>query len=317
MIDLKNKITKNMSANTIKICFMVSALILPTIGFLLFFVYVNADSVFMAFQRPDYSTGKLVENFSLENFKRIFDTSGSDFKELIEALRNTLIFFFADLLIVFPISIIMSYFFFKKLKGYRFFRFVYYLPAIISSSVLVSLFKYSIGTGGIIDAIRYKAGITPTHVNLLGDSPEAILTILFYTIMFSFGGNIIIVGGSMNGTNAEVLEAGRIDGCGWTRELVSLIIPMMWPTISTMLILRCAAVLSASGPIMVFTKGANGTMTLAFLLYRYVVGSDLGVTQDLYYVSAVGLIMTLMVFPIAMLIKHIVYSDKKDQEDVL
>ncbi len=301
------------SNKTIRIGFMVSALALPTLGFLLFFVYVNADSILMAFQRPDYSTGKLRELFSLDNFQRIFNTSGGDYKELIEALRNTLIFFFADLLIVFPLSIVMSYFFFKKIAGYKIFRFVYYLPTIISSSVLVVLFKYAIGPGGVVHAWKTSHGMPYSY--LLSDSPQAMLTILFYTVMFSFGGNIIVIGGSMNGTNAEVLEAGRIDGCGWTRELVSLIIPMMWPTISTMLILRCAAVLSASGPILAFTKGANGTMTLSYLLYALVSGEGKG--KDLYYASAVGIMMTLVVFPLAMVIKHFVYSDKRDKEDML
>ena len=293
--------------------FVFSALILPTIGFLVFFVYVNADSILMAFQRPDYSSGSLKEIWSFDNFKAIFDISGGGFKELKEAFLNTLIFFFADLLIVFPVSVVMSFFFFKKMPGYKFFRFVYYLPSVISSSVLVILFKYSVGPGGILDAWRTKRGLE--YVDLLSKAPDAMLSILFYNVMFSFGGNIIVIGGSMNGTNAEVLEAGKIDGCGWTRELVSLIIPMMWPTLSTMLILKCAAVLSASGPILAFTQGSYGTMTLSYLLYALV--SGVGKAKDLYYASAVGIVMTLIVFPIAMLIKHFVYSDKKDEEDAL
>lgn len=311
MTDIKEKKTGGVDTKTIRLGFIISVLALPTIGFLIFFVYVNADSILMAFQKPDYSTGKLVEKFTLENFAKIFNTSGSDFKEISEALRNTLLFFFADLIIVFPLSIVMSFFFFKKLTGYKVFRFIYYLPTIISSSVLVILFKYAIGPGGVLDAWRTHKGLD--YYNPMSHSPDALLMILFYNIMFGFGGNIIVIGGSMNGTNAEVLEAGRIDGCGWIRELVSLIIPMMWPTISTMLILRCAAILSASGPILAFTKGEKGTMTLSYLLYALVSGE--GKAKDLYYASAVGIMMTLVVFPLAMLIKHFVYSDKKDQED--
>lgn len=293
--------------------FMFSALILPVIGFLVFFVYVNIDSILMAFQQPDYSDGGLKEVYTLENFRKIFNFSNSDSKELLEALVNTLLFFFADLLIVFPVSILMSYFFHKKIPGYKFFRFVYYMPTVISSSVLVVLFKYAIGPGGVLDAWRTANGLEYTY--LLSKSPDALLTILFYNVMFSFGGNIIVIGGSMNGLNPEIFEAGRIDGCGWTRELISLVIPMMWPTLSTMMILKCAGVLSASGPILAFTKGSDGTMTLSYLLYALVSGE--GKTKDLYYASAVGLVMTLMVFPIALLIKHFIYSDKREKEEAL
>ena len=313
MTDLKEKKTSGLSMKTTRLLFIISVLILPTIGFLVFFVYVNFDSILMAFQQPDYSGVKMVERFTLDNFRKIFNAGGADFKEVTLALRNTLLFFFADLLIVFPLSIVMSFFFFKKISGYKAFRFIYYLPTIISSSVLVILFKYSIGTGGVYDAYRHHHGMG--FYSLLSHEPDALLTILFYNVMFAFGGNIIVIGGSMNGTSSEILEAGKIDGCGWTRELVSLIIPMMWPTISTMLILRCASILSASGPILAFTKGEKGTMTLSYLLYALVSGE--GKTRDLYYASAVGIMMTLVVFPIAMLIKHFIYSDKRDMEVTL
>lgn len=305
--------TFTLSSKAKKNWFVFSVLILPTLGFLLFFVYVNFRSILMAFQRPVYTPSGLIEEFSIDNFRRIFTGTGTDFKELIQALQNTLIFFGSDMFLVFPVSVLMSYFFFKKLWGYRVFRFVYYLPSVISSSVLVVLFKYTIGAGGLVDAWMTARDIP--YYSLLSKEPSALLTILFYNVMFSFGGNIIVIGGSMNGVSQEVLEAGKIDGCGFFKELVTLIIPMMWPTISTMLILKVTSILSASGPILAFTKGANGTMTLSYMLYALITG--LGKSKDLYYASAVGIVMTLLVFPITLLVKHFVYSDKKDAEDTL
>lgn len=308
---MENKKIINQEERSRKL-FMFSALVVPTLFFLVFFVYVNFDSLLMAFQRPDYSSGSLVEQFTFENFRLIF-SKNSGLDEILESIKNTLIFFFSDLIIVFPISIFMSYFFFKKMPGFRFFRFVFYLPSVIASSVLVILFKYVIGDGGIIDAIMTKQG--KNFFYLLSQAPDALYTIVFYNVMFSFGGNIIVFGGSMNGVNSEVLEAGRIDGCGWMKELFLLVIPMMWPTISTIVILKMTGILSASGPILAFTKGGVGTMTLSYLLYALV--SGVGKSQDLYYASAVGVVMTVVVFPITMLVKHLVYSDKKDAEDTL
>lgn len=308
---MENKKVKNQEDRSRKM-FMFSALIVPTLFFLVFFVYINFDSLLMAFQRPDYSTGELVEQFSFENFRLIF-SKNSGLNEILESIKNTLIFFFSDLIIVFPVSIFMSYFFFKKMPGFRFFRFVFYLPAVISSSVLVVLFKYTIGDGGIVDAYMTSHG--KEFVYLLSKAPDAMYTIVFYSIMFSFGGNIIVLGGSMNGVSSEVLEAGKIDGCGWTKELFLLVLPMMWPTISTVIILKMTGILSASGPILAFTKGESGTMTLSYLLYALV--SGVGKSQDLYYASAVGIVMTIIVFPITMLVKHLVYSDKRDEEDSL
>ena len=72
--------------------------------------------------------------------------------DLLLALRNTLLFYAVALVIVLPLSILMAYFVYKKILGYRVFRTVTYLPTIITSSALVVLFKYTFYKGGPFSA---------------------------------------------------------------------------------------------------------------------------------------------------------------------
>ena len=104
-----------------------------------------------------------------------------------------------------------------------------------------------------------------------------------------------------------MLEAAEIDGCNWFKELIYIIIPSVWPTISTIVVLATAGFLGATGPILAFTKGTNGTMTLAFYIYQLVSGAGTG-QQDVYLASAVGVIMTVISFPLALLVRKLVYG---------
>lgn len=280
---------------------MASFLVLPILGFLLFYVYVNLDSILMAFKVPVYEEGKMTERWSMDTWKLVF-SDVSERKNILLALRNTLYFYFSNLLIVFPISLLMAYFFFKEIKGYKTFRFIFYLPSIISSSVLVILFKYAIGEGGVLQWFCNQTG--RKFVYPLTAEPNALITILIYSISFGFGGKLIVLCGSMNGLSREVMEAGAIDGCSWFQEFTLLVIPMLWPTLSTMIILEAAGFLGVSGPILAFSKGAFGTTALSFILYDLVAGVSR--SQNLYYASALGFLMTVVTFPIVLLIRKFI-----------
>lgn len=309
LIQSKEKVQpKKIKIDKHKTLFMVSFLAIPIINFLIFFVYTNISSFFMAFQRPIYD-GATEMYFTMENFQKVFNSFFVDADGTLRTgLINTVLFYLSGTLIIMPVSILMSYFIYKKIPGYRSFRFIAYLPQIIASSALVIIFKYSLSSGGPLAAI-YKA-VGREYSNPLIREPGAIITLLIYNVMFGFGGNLIVYGGAMGSINAEVLEAGELDGCTWFQELIYLIIPMMWATLSTSFILGLAGILGASGPILAFTKGQYGTTTLSFQIYNLV--SGVNGYKDLYYASAIGITMTVIMFPMVMALKRLVFNEGKE-----
>ena len=108
----------------------------------------------------------------------------------------------------------------------------------------------------------------------------------------------------MNSIDIEILEAGNIDGCTWFQEFLFLIIPMIWPTMSTSLILGFAGILGASGPVLAFTQGYGNTETLSYILYCYATGMG-GKTQNIYYASALGMCMTVVTIPLVIVLRRI------------
>ena len=217
--------------------FVASFLILPIINFLVFWVYVHLDSFSLAFKT--LKDGK--EVFSFDQFENIWKslTQGTnliDGFKIGTAFKNTILFYGAGILVIFPLSILASYFIYKKIVGYRFFRVITYLPSIVTSAALVMMYRYLIDHGGLIHKIfQLTNPADAVYQAPLTDPSTAIWTILLYNIICGLGGNIVIMGGAMNSLSPEMLEAGEIDGCNWFQELIYLVIPGIWPTLSTII----------------------------------------------------------------------------------
>ncbi len=287
--------------------FEVSILILPMAVFVVFWIYANLDSFLLAFQKEDYVSGSKELMFTLDNFKTVYRELFKD-KILLGYFKNTVLFFAVALFINLPVSILMSYFIYKKIRMYKFFRVVAYLPNIITSAALVVLYKYTFMAGGPYDAILAKFGKEFTD---LFTGSSALTMLLIFNVMFGFGPNMVVLGGAMNGISQECLEAGEIDGCTWFKELTLLILPMIWPTISTIIILGFAGFMSSTGPILAMTANNPETFSLSYVLYSYATGIGY-FGQNIYYASAVGLTMTAVAFPLVVLLRKLLNRIQED-----
>ena len=178
-----------------------------------------------------------------------------------------------------------------------------YLPSIITSAALVMMYRYLIDHGGLMHKIFQLTNLADAVYQApLTDPSTAIWTILIYNVLCGLGGNIVIMGGAMNSLSPEMLEAGEIDGCNWFQELIYLVIPGIWPTLSTIIILSTAGCLGSTGPILAFTKGAQETETLAYVMYHLTLKGR----TFLYLPSAIGIVMTVITVPIVFMVRKLI-----------
>lgn len=272
--------------------FLVSMLILPIIYFAVFWVYVHIDSTMLAFKTPtgEYST------LTLELAWKTIVESGSTMQI---AMRNTAIFFALNILNI-PFGVLVAYFFYRRLKGFRVFQIIFYLPQIISTVVITQTFADVISVDGPLGLLCEYVGINLPKQGLLGNADTAIWTVVFYYIWVSWGGNMLLLGGAMARLPVEVLESARIDGVNTFQEIVNMVFPLLWSSISTFLVLAMTGLLTASGPILALTAGAHETTTISYWIYEKLRGN--AVSQSNYNeVAAVGLILTVIYVPIILL----------------
>ncbi len=270
--------------------FIIVMLFVPIVEFLVFWVGVNFQSILLAFQQ-NKADGTVVWGFvHFENFFKEFKTVDSG---LVIGIKNTFKYFFAQQLFVFPCSLLLCYFLYKKIAGYKAFRFIFYIPSIVTATVLAVLFKTAISGAGPVGTLCESLGWE--EIKWLNDSEYATKTLLFYNIMFSFGGNMILLSGAMSHIDESIIEAGKIDGVGMWREIVQLVIPLIWPTLTTLIIFGVMGIFSASGPVLLFTQGGYKTTTISYWIYEKVYFAG-----EYNYPAAVGLVCSVIAIPLTL-----------------
>ena len=294
--------------NKCRVAFIICCCALPILQWLIFYVYANFQAFTMAFTDR---TG----TFSLENFARLGRTLKKMDSDLTIAIKNTAITF-ALIVIQYPFHILVSYFLYKKIPGSGLYRVLFFLPSIIFSVAFSLTFKQLIGVNGFIaQTVQEVQGLdyTPT---LLADSRYANYVVLLHKLWITFAGNIVIYGGAFARIPDDVLESARIDGVNWWQEFTKIIVPMVWPTVALHAVMMVCGIFNASGEVFLLTEGKYGTMTLSAWMYIQILegGTNISNSNVFNYMSAVGMVMTIIAVTISLGVRR--WTDKvfKDLE---
>lgn len=263
------------------------------IQFLIFWVYVNFNSILLGFQLTTSDGVK----WGFDNFARFFREMRMPEMELALALKNTLLLFLVGTIIGLPVQLLFSYYLYKKVLWAKFFRVIFFLPSIISGAVLVGLFKQLFAVNGPVNEILSQLLGHKVDIEWITDERLSMGTILFYCFWMGFGGNVVLFSGAVHRLPTDVLEYAKLDGAGMTRELIQIVVPMIWPTLSTLIIFATAGLFTNSGPILLFTKGQYKTMTIGYFIFNEVTSNSYN------YPAAIGLVFTLIGFPLVLLVK--------------
>ena len=280
-----------------KYIFLAVILIVPIINWVLFWLVVNVQSILLAFQ--DSRTGA----FTWWNFQYFWQELTVEGGEIGLAIENTLKYFFSNLCVVIPLSMVIAFFLYKKIAFYRGFTVIFYLPAIISSVAMVQIYMQVLSSNGPIAQILGEWNPIPPE-SLFARPETATTMIVIYTIWTGFSSNILLFIGAMTRIPIEVFEAAKLEGCKPLKEFTSLVFPLIWPTISTMLILSFTGLFSSSGPILLF--GANSaayeTTTISYWIFKEVYEGGLG---GINAVSATGLCFTVVAVPLIVFVRWV------------
>lgn len=270
--------------------FIVSFTILPTLTFLIFYVYVNLNSFAMAFQ---YNAADGTVHWTLDNIKLVFERLFPPDAEMGEAFANTFKTFGVNM-VMFFIGIFVSFFLYKKIFLYNVYRILFYLPSIVSAVVMCAVYKDLLGNynSGLLFQKLYNLDYVP---DIFSDEKFANTAVLINMVWLTFPGNLIIWGGTFARVPDSVIESARIDGVNWVQEAFRIIIPMVWPTFALMFVLSIAGVFGASGQVFLLTQGQAGTQTVSNWMYMQVYGVSINNSSNAFnYMSALGMFLTLV-----------------------
>ena len=280
--------------NSRRIIFIVGMLALPLLQWLVFFVFVNINTIRMSFQdqRPGADPG-----FSLVNYRNFFmDLRSTD--KFLYAIRNSLLFGLNDLFLLF-ISLVLAYFFYKKIRWSAFFRIIFFLPSIISIVIFITAYQNMFNMG-VIDSLLNIFGLETLPDWFANTSPWLVPLIMLYCLWVGTGYNVLIMGGAMGNLPEDVMEYSRLEGVNYFHEFFRVVIPMIWPTVMVGVLgsITIMFTLFLQVDLMTVNGGTKGqAMTIAYMINGYVKSRDLG------RASTYGVIFTIIAMPIIILIR--------------
>ncbi len=286
-------------ARTKELLCIWSFLIIPLINLCIFWVYGTIQSFPIAFEHK-FMNGKTTYDFS--NFRYIIKTLSEPDGVFGQAIVNTLIYWLLGFCVMMPLGLLMAFFLYKKILGFKFFRFIFFFPSIISSVIIAAFFKYIFGPGGQIPYIWEKLfGVK--DVLFFANASYAFKTLLFYNFYIGLTSQLLYWLAAYVRIPEEIVEAGKLDGLSVLKEFRYIAFPLTLPFFATMMLLNFTGILDAGGPALLLTGGAYGTYDLPFYLYKYTVS---GTLNDQGIAGAVGLLKGLIVLPIALIINKFV-----------
>lgn len=270
--------------------FIISMLTLPILQFLIFFVYVNIDTVVMSFQERRLAG----ISWGLGNYRRFFNELGLG--EIGYAVKNSLLIGLNDLFLLL-ISVIFSYFFFKKIRAAGFFRIIFFLPSVISIVIFVMVYKYMFDPNiGIVNHILKWFGNENPPEWLANTSNYQLPLVMGYCLWVGTGYNILIMGGAMANLPEEVMEYSRLEGVGYFQELFKVVIPMIWPTISVGILTSVTTMFTLFIQVELITENGgtfHQSTTIGFMINSIVKGGT-----DFEWAATLGICFTVVAIPI-------------------
>lgn len=215
-------------------------LIAPGFIYFVLFHYLPLPGNIIAFENYQPYLGFINSSWAgFDNFLSIFADA-----TFWQALRNTLVITSLQLVLFFPVPIMLALLLNSIVSGKvrKFVQSVVYLPHFLGWVIIVSIFSQVLGASGVVPNLLHMLGLPQW---------DAMTTPWFFPFLVTIQeiwkdtgwGTIIFLAALMN-IDQELYEAAAVDGAGpWTR-LWKITIPGIMPVIILLFILNLGSILS-------------------------------------------------------------------------
>lgn len=259
-------------------------MIFPGVLYFLIFKYLPMAGLIIAFQDYQPYLGILDSPWvGFKHFIRLF-TEPTFFM----LLNNTLILFALNIVIFFPLPIILSLML-NEVKNKYFksgIQTLIYIPHFMSWVIIVSITYVFLNVdGGVINELLATIGLE--KISFL-TSPDWTRTVYISQIIWKeLGWSTIIYLAAITAVDTQLYEAAEMDGAGILRKTWHVTLPAIRPVIITLLILKIGSTLDLGFEHMyLLLNSLNRSVAEIFDTYIYTAGLKNG---QLSFSTAVGL----------------------------
>ncbi|MFD1134693.1 carbohydrate ABC transporter permease [Paenibacillus urinalis] len=254
---------------------------------------------YMFYDYKGYGTEKFV---GLANFERVIMD-----QQFWESVTNTFIYAGGKLLISIPLALILAVILNWNIKGRNLLRAIFFMPTIISTSVMAVVFFTIFNSyNGILNQFLMKFGLVKSAIDWLGVD-FAMLTIIIVSVWGAVGNYMLLFLAGLQNIPNDVYESSALDGANKFQQFRYITIPMLGPVMQMIIMLAIINALKGFESIMVLTDGGPIGKTNVMFLYVYKLffppaGSTAAThIQEFGYGSAVAFVTAVIVGMITIL----------------
>lgn len=311
IIKTNKKIKSRKLVKRNRLIFYIVCATLPLLQFCLFWFGTNLNSIMLAFKEYTFIKGE-GNVASFVGFKNLFKNFGElfatieDKSSLGTMILNSLLTYFVTMMSL-VLSICFAYYITKKHWGAKTFQVLLFIPHIVSSIVMTILYMHvvEIFIPGLMLEL-FDVTVKPPFASGLD---TARVYVLFYLVWSSFGTHTLLFCGSMNGISDSIFDAAKIDGAREAREFISIVVPMIMPTIMTFVITNTAHIFTHQMGLFTFFGGQTGRVvsdsriwTVGYFLYTETKLAAGNADVAAYpQVAALGISISMVTIPIVLL----------------
>lgn len=237
-------------------------LLSPSLILLVLFTFGPIVNIFISSLSVETAAHK-VQFAGFSNYIKLFGDAA-----FLQAVKNTV---FYTLITIVP-SLVIAFFLALALKETSTFntilRAVFFFPTLIPLVAAAALFLFIfIPRIGLLDYYLAKIGIH--GANWLGNPDIVLFSLAVLTIWKNAGYFMVFFIAGLLALPSDIYEAARMDGARGLRRLFDITLPLMRPTISFVLIIALAHVLTDVDHVFVLTKGGPSGSSNLLLFYIY------------------------------------------------
>ena len=291
-------------AKSVRRNWMLLLMVLPGILWCAIFRYGPMYGALIAFQEYHIGDSILTGNWAgLYWFKKFF--SHPQFKQRI---TNTLAISILQLVFVFPVPIIFALLLNEVRNTHvkKLVQTVSYLPHFISLVAVCSMLNLMLNpSSGIVNKMLNALGVESIY--FMGSTEWYRPIYILSQIWQTFGYSAIIYISALSAVPQELYESASVDGASRFRQLTTISLPSIMPTVVIMLILECGKLLSVGyEKTLLLQNSANNSVADIISTFAYRVGMSrgmysFGTAVDLF----TAVINCLMVFVVNKISKRV------------
>ena len=261
-------------------------------------IYPIGQTVYHSFTSWDGITSRWVGGATYSHL-----IHNPEFSQVLQ--NNALLVLAIPVAIALPLAV--AFLIHSKIRGWRFFRSVFFLPTAVSWVVIGFISVRFFADDGILQHLLNNVGLGFVHPNMLSHERSALVAVMITFVWSMFGTNLIIFLAGMATIDEEIYDAAKVDGAGSFGVMFRITIPLLRRFVQfTFIITLVTAFTALFSLIFVMTGGGPGygTTTLEFFIYEQAFSAG-----DFGLASTAGVILFLAVAAVTVLQLRLLRSE--------